>query len=129
MVQPFVLLLVDIEHRAEGAFVEFLLCALIDDGAFIARERRAVLFAFEEVLPHFGPDGFEEEPQMCRDGVVAQDRVAGLRDIAQAKGHQHGKADKGAGEEEGPGWPDNRRPQRGERKKHRQGQRQKAELQ
>ena len=117
MVQPFVLLLIDIVHRAEGAFVQFLFGALIDDGAFVAREGRAVFFAFEEILPHLGTDGFQKEAQMRGDGIVAQDGMAGLADVMQAKGDQHGKADKGAGEEKGPVRPDGCRHQCGHRQK------------
>ena len=61
MVQPFVLLLIDVIHCAEGPFIQVLLGALIDNGPFVARKRRAVLVALKEILAQFGADLFEKK--------------------------------------------------------------------
>src|SRR5262249_42602273 len=68
---------------------EDALGALIDDRALVAAEGSAVLLALEEVLAHLRTDRFQHEPQVRRDRIVAQDRVAGLKEIAQA---ERGKA-------------------------------------
>ncbi len=64
MVHPFIALAVDVLLGAERPFVEHHLGALIDQRAGIARERHAVLFALEEILPHLRPDLFEQETHM-----------------------------------------------------------------
>src|SRR5206468_4294911 len=50
MMQPFIMIAVNVVMGAEGARVELLLGALIDDGALVAREGRAVLLSLEEIL-------------------------------------------------------------------------------
>ncbi len=50
MVKPFIFVFVDVKLRAKWTPVEFLLGALVNDRAGIARKWGAVLFAFEEVL-------------------------------------------------------------------------------
>ncbi len=71
VVQPFVLFLVDVELGAEGPLVQLSLGALVDDGALVAGEGGAVLVAFEEILPHLGPDRLQQKTKMCRDRVIA----------------------------------------------------------
>jgi len=85
MVHPFIAFAIDILLGAERAFVEHHLRALIDERAGVAAERHAVLFALEEVLPHLRPDLFEQKPDMGRDRIISQDRVALLHEIANAK--------------------------------------------
>ena len=84
MLQPFEAGRVDVELGAERPLVERHLGALVDDRALVARERQAVGLALEEILPHFRPDFLEQEPQMRRDRIVAQHRMAGLDEVAQA---------------------------------------------
>src|SRR5262245_7677533 len=79
---------------AEGPRVELLFGALIDNGALVAREGRAVLFRLEEILTKLRPDMLEDEADMGGDRVVAQDRMASLDEIAHAEkdeGAENGK--------------------------------------
>ena len=85
MVHPFVALPVDVLLGAERPLVEHHLGALIDQGAGVAAERHAVLLALEEVLPHLRPDLFEQEADMRRDRIIAQNRVVLLREVANAE--------------------------------------------
>ena len=85
MVNPFIGVGIDILHRAKRTFVERALGALIDDGALVARKWRAVGVGFEEILPHLGTDRFKQKPQMRENGIVSQDRMARLRNVAQTK--------------------------------------------
>ncbi len=85
MVHPLVAFLVDVLLGAERALVELHLGALIDQRAGIAGERHAVLLALEEILPHLGPDFFQQEADMRRDRIVAQNRVALLGEVADAE--------------------------------------------
>ena len=82
MVHPFVALAIDVLLGAERPLVEHHLGALIDHGAGVAGKRHAVLLALEKVLPHLRPDLFQQEPQMRRNRIVAQNRVTLLREIA-----------------------------------------------
>ena len=50
MMQPLIMIAVNVVMGAEGARVELLLGALIDEGALVAREGRAVLLSLEEIL-------------------------------------------------------------------------------
>ncbi len=93
MLHPLVVGLVDIELGAEGPLVERLLGALIDDSALIAREGSAIIVGFEEILAHLGADFLEEEAEMGDDGIIAQDRVAGLGRIAKPAREYHGADD------------------------------------
>ncbi len=88
MVHPLVALAIDILLRAERPLVELHLGALIDHGADIAGKRHAVLLALEEILPHLRPDLFQQEAQMRRDRVIAQDRVVLLHEVANAESRQ-----------------------------------------
>src|SRR5450432_1414193 len=85
MVHPFVALAIDILLGAEGTLVEHHLRTLIDHGAGVAAERHAVLFALEEILPHLRPDFFQQKPDMRRDRIVSQNRMALLHEIANAE--------------------------------------------
>src|SRR5262249_27123132 len=81
MLQPLIASGVDVELRAERALVERELGALVDDGAPVARERQAVLLALEEILPEFWPDRLEQKADVRGDRIVAQDRMARLREV------------------------------------------------
>jgi hypothetical protein len=91
MVQSFVLILIDVIHRAEGPLVQLLFRPLIDHCAAIAGKGRTILYALKKILPQFRADLLEEKPQMGEDGVIAQDGVAGLQDIMQAEPGNAGK--------------------------------------
>src|SRR5262249_28756985 len=84
VVQPLVAGLVNIVLRSERALVECTFGALIDNGALVARERHTVLVVLEKVLPHLGANLLEKETQMRGDGVVPQNSVMALEEIAQA---------------------------------------------
>src|SRR4051812_48141603 len=88
MVHPFIALAVDVFLGAERSLVEHHLGALINQRAGVAGKRHAVLLALEEILSHFGAYLFEQETDMRRDRVVAQNRVALLRQVAKAKERQ-----------------------------------------
>src|SRR6516225_964994 len=91
MMNPFIALAINILLRAKWAFVEHHLRPLIDHRAGIAGKRHTVLLALEEVLAHLRPDFFEEKAQMRGDRIVAQHRVALLREIANAKQGERAK--------------------------------------
>ena len=71
MVEPLVADRVDVALRAEGHLVELALGALIDDRALVAREGRAVLVAFEEILADLRPYALQHEAEIGENGVVA----------------------------------------------------------
>src|SRR5271170_1784569 len=98
MAQPLIALGVDVELRAEGALVELHLGALIDDRPLVAAERQPVLLALEEILAQFRADVFEQEADMGGDRIVAQDRVAGLQKITNAKQRERGENRQGDAE-------------------------------
>ena len=88
VVQPFILLFIDIVLGAEGPFVEVALGALVDERPFVAGKRHAVLVALKEVLPHFRADRFQQKTQMGGHRIVPQDRMAGLGQVAQPQKHR-----------------------------------------
>ena len=94
VVHPLVFVAVDVVLRAEGALVELVLGALIDDRPLVAREWHAFLVRLEEVLAHLRADVLQDEAQVRRDRVVAQDRVPALCEIADSencKGAEEGE--------------------------------------
>ena len=50
MVQPLIMIAIDVVMAAEGPRVELLLGALIDERALVAREGCAIFFRLEEIL-------------------------------------------------------------------------------
>jgi hypothetical protein len=62
---------IDVVMGAERPRVELLLGALIDEGALVAREGRAVLLRLEEILAKLRPDMLENEADVRRDRLVA----------------------------------------------------------
>ena len=88
MMQPLVMIAIDVVMGAERPRVELLLGALIDEGALVAREGRAVLLRLEEILAKLRPDMLEDEADVRRDRIVAQDRVARLHQIANTEKDQ-----------------------------------------
>ena len=93
MVHPLITLAVDVFLGAEGPLVEHHLGALIDHRAGVAGKRHAVLLALEEILPHFGPDLFEQKTDVRRDRIVTQNGVALLRQVAKAEERQRAEED------------------------------------
>ncbi len=81
MVEPFEARSINIVLRAERAFVERPLGALIDDGALVARKRRAVLLALEKILADFGTDFLEDETDVRGERIVAQHRMPLLQHV------------------------------------------------
>src|SRR5205807_8989659 len=75
MVHPLEADGIDVVLAAERPHIELHLGALVDDGAAVAAEWRAVLVALEEILPELGPDRLEDEAHMRRGRIVAQDRM------------------------------------------------------
>ena len=71
--------------RAEGPLVEHALGTLVHNGALVAGKGRSALLVFEEVLPYLGPDLFQQKPDVGENRIVAQYRVAGLQEVADAK--------------------------------------------
>jgi hypothetical protein len=84
MVDPFVVVGIDVALRAERAFVEFLLGALVDDGALLARKRRFFGVRFEQILAQLDPDRFEHETNMGKDRVIAFDGGLALQHVGYA---------------------------------------------
>src|SRR5262245_32706654 len=71
--------------RAEWAAIERLLGSLIDDRALIARKRHTVLLVLEEVLAKFGTNMLEDEANMCRNRIIAEDGMFGLEQVAHSE--------------------------------------------
>ncbi len=88
VVDPLVVRLVEVHLRAERALVDHALGALVDDRALGAGEGRVVGVGLDEVLADLGPDVLEEEAEVRDDGVVAADRLAGLREVHEADQRQ-----------------------------------------
>ena len=88
VVDPLVADRADVHLGAERSLVGLALGALIDQRALLARERRRLAIALDEVLAHLRPDELEQEAQVADHRVVAQDRVARLHHVAQADQRQ-----------------------------------------
>ena len=92
MLQPLEAGLIDLVLGAEGALVQHHLGALVDQAALVAAEGRAVLLILEEVLAHLRADFLQQEAEVGDDGVVAQNRVAGVEQVLQPQqGQQAGQ--------------------------------------
>ncbi len=91
MLKPFIARRVNVELRAERPLVQREFGALVDDRAPVARERQAVLFALEEILPDLRANLFKKKTQMSGDRIIAKDRMMRLQEIADA---DDGEADK-----------------------------------
>jgi len=78
----------DVHLRAERALVGIVLGALVDERSLLARERRRLVVALDEVLADLRPDELEQEPEVADHRIVAQDRVPVLHDVAQADEHE-----------------------------------------
>ena len=77
-----------IQFGAERAAVDFALGALVDDAALGTRERTLVGVVLNEVLADFRADELEQEAEVAPQRVVAQHRVARLRDVVDTQQHQ-----------------------------------------
>src|SRR5208282_796058 len=88
MRQPFEAGRIDIVLRAERPLIERLFGALIDQRALIARERCAVFFAFQEILPDLGTYFFEDEADMRAQRIIAQYRMPRLQQVDGADQRQ-----------------------------------------
>jgi hypothetical protein len=87
--QPLEAVGVHVILRAERPLIQDVLCALVDDRAFVPAERQPMLLVFEEILPHLRPNFLQHEPEVRRDRIIAQDCVPRLHEIDGAK---HGEA-------------------------------------
>jgi hypothetical protein len=88
VVDPFVARRADVHLRAEGPLVLRALGALVDQRTLLARERRRLVVALDEVLPDLRPDELEQEAQVPDDRVVAQHRVLRLPRVVDAEPDQ-----------------------------------------
>src|SRR3954462_4327015 len=88
MVHPFVTFAIDILLSTERPLVELHLGALIDQRTGVAGKRHAVLLALEEILPHLRAYLFEQKTDMRGDRIIAQHRVALLREVANAENRE-----------------------------------------
>src|SRR5262249_55749226 len=91
MVQPLIVIAIDVVMGAEWPRVELLFGALIDNGALVPREGCPVLFRLEEVLAELRPNVLEDETDMRGDRVVAQYRMASLDQTAKAEKDESAK--------------------------------------
>ncbi len=87
---------VHVELGAERALLRVALGALVDQRALLARERRGLVVALDEVLADLGADEFEQVAHVPDHGVVAQHRALRLAQVAHA--------------DDEPGHPEPRRP-------------------
>ena len=94
MVDPLKPYCVGIKLGPERTLVEHIFGALIDDRALLARERRGLGVALDEILANFGANKFEHETQMPNDGIVALNRMMGLLQIAQANHDQQDRPER-----------------------------------
>ena len=113
MLQPFKARVIDIILRAKGPLIQLLFRALIDNRALVAAEGCAVLFIFEEVLPHFGADFFHEKPQAPSEWVIAQNGMGWVEQIAEPKRAECRRDDKAQASPEV--WCDHQRQPKAER--------------
>ena len=113
MLQPFKARVIDIILRAKGPLIQLLLRALIYNGALITAERRAVLFIFEKILPHFGADFFHEKPKTPCEWVIAQNGMGWVKQIAEPKCAECGCHNKAQASPEA--WCDDQRQAKAER--------------
>src|ERR1700733_1853232 len=93
MVEPLVAAGIDVVLRAERPLVQRPPGALTNKRALVARERRAVLFAFEKILPNLGTDLFENKADMRGQRIIAQHRVPGLKHVDRTDDRQCNKHD------------------------------------
>ena len=91
MADPFEAFRVDVVLGPERPLVEHHLGALVDHRPLVAAERHPLLFVLEEILAHLGPHLFEQKAQMGRDRIVAQHRMAGLKQVVGAEHRQPGE--------------------------------------
>ena len=117
MVQPFEAGGVDVVLRTERPFVQGALGALIDDGALVAGERRAVLFAFQKILADLRTDFLQDEANVRGQRIVAQHGVPLLDQIVGAEHRQCAKRDKWNRQEDR-GGPEYQRREQDRRDQH-----------
>jgi hypothetical protein len=85
MVQPLETARINIVLRAKWPFVQSLLGALINDCAFVAGERGAILFAFQKILADLRADFLENKPNMGGKRIITEYRVPRLNQIESSK--------------------------------------------
>src|SRR5262249_6512632 len=64
VIDPLVARGLNVELRTEWALVGIALRALVHDRTLLARERRPLVVALDEVLADLGPDALEQEPEV-----------------------------------------------------------------
>ena len=84
VVDPLVAIALHVQLCAEGAFIGFPFGTRIRQAALTARKRGGFGVAFQKVLPNFGANLFQHEPDVANDRVVASHRAFGLSHVAQA---------------------------------------------
>lgn len=92
MVDPLVLLGVEIHLGAERALVHIVLGTLVGNGTLGARERGLVGVGLDEILAYLGPDVFEEETQVRDDRIIATDRVPPLDIVEEPHQGERGES-------------------------------------
>ena len=91
VIHPFVLRLVNIQLRAEGALVRFPLGALVDDRALRTRERQFFAVSLYEVLPNFRTYVFKKIAEVRQYWIVATNRLPVLGVVEQTDQREQNK--------------------------------------
>src|SRR3990167_185895 len=97
MVDPLVLVGIDIELRAEWPFVEGVLRPLVHHGSLLAREWPLIVVSFYEVLAYFLTEAFKEIAKVCNYRVVAPQGLWLLQQVDDADDGQQAEYRSGPG--------------------------------
>mmetsp|Transcript_21065 Transcript_21065/g.66165 ORF Transcript_21065/g.66165 Transcript_21065/m.66165 type:complete len:363 (-) Transcript_21065:127-1215(-) len=104
VVCPLVACGVDVLARAKRQGIARTLAALVGNGAPVSGDGVGLELALDEVLPDLGADGLKDIAQAPEHWVIAQDCVARLVHVAEARppveGHWYGSGSSGDGK-----WP------------------------
>ena len=93
MVDPFKLVAIDVQFRAEWLHVHCVLGPLIDDGTLVPAERLSVQVAFHQILVDLGADFLDGPAQLPDERIDALDRMPGLQQVVYAGGSKRQQHD------------------------------------
>ena len=85
MVDPFVIVVVDIAQGAKRAHVVDMFRALVHQGTLLARKRHLVGIGLDEILAHLRADGFQPVTKIGQQRIVATQRAGALEHVERAQ--------------------------------------------
>ena len=82
MIDPFVIIAVDVLDRAKGTLVNLLFGPLVNNRTLGTRKRQRIGIAFDEVLTQLRPNKFQQKPQIADDRIIAlsQNEISRTKD-------------------------------------------------